>query len=104
VSHFRDNKTRKGASERLTNFWRHSSTDLSEEVGFWIHWWNKEHKDHHLYAASFEAPRRYYSSKYLLQNGADKIFPKPNIMQTRSSLIITPLSLTTYGYARTKNP
>jgi NTE family protein len=79
VTYFRDNKTWKGAAERLTNFWRNISEDLSEEVDFWIRWWNEEHKDHRS-AASYEAARRYYSTKYLLQNGADGIFPKPNII------------------------
>jgi len=80
VSYFRDKKTWEGAAERLTNFWRHSSLDLSEEVDFWIRWWNEEHNDHHPNAASHEAARRYYSAKYLLQNGADGIFPKPNMI------------------------
>ena len=79
VSYFRDNKTWKGAADRLTNFWRSSSIDLSEEVDFWIRWWNEEHKDDPG-AASYEAARRYYSTKYLLQNGAEEKFPKPNII------------------------
>lgn len=80
VSYFRDNKTWDGAAERLTDFWRRSSLDLSEEVDFWIRWWNEEHKDHHPTAASYEAARRYYSTKYLLQNGAYGTFPKPKII------------------------
>lgn len=79
VSYYRDNKTWKGASKRLTDFWKSSSIDLSKEVDFWIRWWNEEHKDDRS-AASYEAARRYYSTKYLLQNGADRIFPKPNMI------------------------
>jgi predicted acylesterase/phospholipase RssA len=79
VSYFRDNKTWKGAAERLSSYWRNISVDLSEEVDFWIRWWNEEHKDDRS-AASYEAARRYYSTKHLLQNGAYGKFPKPNII------------------------
>jgi NTE family protein len=80
VSYFRDNNTWKGAAERLSNYWRNISVDLSEEVDFWIRWWNEEHKDDDDGgAASYEAARRYYSTKYLLQNGVYGKFPKPNI-------------------------
>jgi len=79
VSYFRANKTWDGAVERLSNYWRDISVDLSEEADFWIRWWNEEHKDDPL-AASYEAARRYYSTKYLLQNGAYAKFPKPNII------------------------
>jgi NTE family protein len=79
VSYFRDNKTWKGAAERLSNYWRNISVDLSPEVHFWIRWWNVEHNDDHN-AASYEAARRYYSTKHLLQNGAYEKFPKPNII------------------------
>ena len=79
VSYFRDNKTWNGAAERLTNFWRSSSVDLSEEVDFWIRWWNEEHKDDPG-AASYESARRYYSTKHLLQNGEEWKFPKPNMI------------------------
>lgn len=34
VSYFRDNKTWKGAAERLSNYWRNISVDLSKEVDF----------------------------------------------------------------------
>src|SRR5215208_4246518 len=79
VSYFRDNKTWKGAAERLSNYWRNISVDLSKEVDFWIRWWNEEHKDDRG-AASYEAARRYYSTKFLLQNGVYGKFPKPNII------------------------
>jgi predicted acylesterase/phospholipase RssA len=79
VSYFRDNKTWEGAAERLSNYWRNISVDLSEEVDFWIRWWNEEHKDDGS-AASYEAARRYYSTKHLLQNGAYGKFPKPDII------------------------
>lgn len=79
VSYFRDNNTWYGAGERLSSFWRGSSLDLSEEVDFWIRWWNEEHK-YHRSAASYEAARRYYSTKYLLQNGVYGRFPRPNII------------------------
>ena len=85
VSYFRDNKTWKGAAEMLSNYWRNNiSVDLSKEVDFWIRWWNEEHvnddDDGDGTAASYEAARRYYSTKYLLQNGAYGKFPKPNII------------------------
>ena len=75
VSSFRDNKTWKGAAERLSDYWRNNiSMDLSKEVDFWIRWWNEEHGEDDAGggsgAASYEAARRYYSTKYLLQNGA----------------------------------
>jgi len=79
VSYFRDNKTWDGAAERLSNYWRGVSVDLSEEVDFWIRWWNEEHKSNPS-AASYESARRYYSTKHLLQNGAYEKFPKPNII------------------------
>jgi NTE family protein len=79
VSYFRDNKTWEGATERLSNYWRNISVDLSKEVDFWIRWWNEEHKDDPS-AASYEAARRYYSTKHLLQNGAYGKFPEPNII------------------------
>jgi predicted acylesterase/phospholipase RssA len=79
VSYFRDNKTWKGAAERLSNYWRNISVDLSKEVDFWIRWWNEEHRDDPN-AASYEAARRYYSTKHLLQNGVDGKFPKPKII------------------------
>ena len=86
VSYFRDNKTWKGAAEMLSNYWRNNiSVDLSKEVDFWIRWWNEEHVNDDDgggdgSAASYEAARRYYSTKYLLQNGAYGKFPKPNII------------------------
>jgi NTE family protein len=79
VGYFRDNKTWKGAAERLSNYWRNISVDLNEEVDFWIRWWNEEHRDDPS-AASYEAARRYYSTKHLLQNGVYGKFPKPNII------------------------
>ena len=79
VSYFRDNKSWKGAAERISNYWRNISVDLSEEVDFWIRWWNEEHKNDRS-AASYEVARRYYSTKHLLQNGAYGKFPKPNII------------------------
>jgi NTE family protein len=79
VSYFRNNKTWKGAAERLSDYWRNISVDLSKEVDFWIRWWNEEHKNDPS-AASYEAARRYYSTKHLLQNGVYGKFPKPNII------------------------
>jgi predicted acylesterase/phospholipase RssA len=79
ASYFRDNKTWEGAAERLSNYWRNISVDLSKEVDFWIRWWNEEHRDDPG-AASYEAARRYYSTKHLLQNGEYRKFPKPNII------------------------
>jgi hypothetical protein len=79
VSYFKDKRTWNGAAEKLTRYWKDGSLGLGAQIDFWIRSWQEEHKDDPS-GASYEAARRYYSAKYLLQNGASRIFPKPQMV------------------------
>jgi NTE family protein len=82
VSHFKENndKSWNSASEKLQDFWNYISSDSPKrDVEFRIHWWNEVHKNDQN-AASPEAARRYYSTKYFLQNGADRAFSEPKLI------------------------
>jgi NTE family protein len=71
VNHFKVYGNWDQAAEKLTQFWTNSAVDTSEDVRFWTNDWESYHRLH-KHAASPEAARRYYSAKYLLQNGAGK--------------------------------
>ena len=82
VSHFKENndKSWNSASEKLHDFWNYISSDSPKrDVDFRIHWWNEVHKNDPN-AASPEAARRYYSTKFFLQNGADRAFSEPKLI------------------------
>jgi NTE family protein len=82
VSHFKEdtNRSWNGASEKLQDFWNYISSDSPKsDVEFRTHWWNEVHK-YDQNAASPEAARRYYSTKYFLQNGADRAFSGPKLI------------------------
>ncbi|HVX02529.1 MAG TPA: patatin-like phospholipase family protein, partial [Nitrososphaera sp.] len=79
VSHYKENATWAGADKKLVDFWQAISSDITEQVDFWIHWWGEEHKNDPN-AASPEAARRYYSAKYFLQNGTQAVFSQPEMV------------------------
>jgi NTE family protein len=82
VSHFKqdNSKSWNSASEKLQDFWNYISSDSPKnDVEFRIRWWNEVHKNDQN-AASPEAARRYYSTKYFLQNGADMAFSEPKLI------------------------
>ena len=82
VSHFKEDNSRSwnSASEKLQDFWNYISSDSPKrDVEFRIRWWNEVHKNDKN-AASSEAARRYYSTKYFLQNGADRAFSEPTLI------------------------
>jgi NTE family protein len=82
VSHFKEDNSRSwnSASKKLQDFWSYISSDSQKrDVEFRIRWWDEVHK-YDKNAASPEAARRYYSTKYFLQNGADRAFSEPKII------------------------
>jgi len=82
VSNFKEDNDRcwNSASEKLQDFWNYISSDSPKgDVEFRTHWWNEVHK-YDQNAASPEAARRYYSTKYFLQNGADRVFSEPKLI------------------------
>ena len=82
VSHFKEdtNRSWNSASEKLQDFWNYISSDSPKsDVEFRTHWWNEVHK-YDPNASSPEAARRYYSTKYFLQNGADRVFSEPKLI------------------------
>ena len=77
VSHFVENKTWDGASEKLEAFWKHLSTptpNLSKELKRW----KIEHDKGDPLIASEESARRYYSVKKFLQSGVENVFKPIN--------------------------
>jgi NTE family protein len=82
VSHFKEDNSRSwnSASKKLQDFWNYISSDSPKrDIEFRIRWWNEVHKNDKN-AASPEAARRYYSTKYFLQNGADRAFSEPKLI------------------------
>ena len=73
VSHVTENKTWKGSSEKLVEFWEYLSCPTPDITKISANW-KKEHDKNNPNAASAEAARRYYSVKEFLKSGADKVY------------------------------
>jgi hypothetical protein len=73
VSHVAENKTWKGSSEKLVEFWKYLSCPTPDITKMSAHWKN-EHDKNNPKAASAEAARRYYSVKEFLKSGVDKVY------------------------------
>jgi predicted acylesterase/phospholipase RssA len=73
VSYVLENKTWKGSTKRLEDFWRYISTPtpgLSEA----LKQWRAEREKGNASVASEEAARRYYSVKEFLKSGVERVF------------------------------
>lgn len=67
------------AADRLVHYWKNDiAIDTTDDIEIWLRWWNEEHGSEG-HAASYEAARRYYSAKHLLQDGAEGVFSKPDL-------------------------
>ena len=73
VSHVVENKTWKGSSEKLVEFWKYLSCPTPDITKMSANW-KKEHDKNNPNAASAEAARRYYSVKEFLKSGVDKVY------------------------------
>ena len=73
VSHVAENKTWKGSSEKLVEFWKYLSCPTPDITKISANW-KKEHDKNNPKAASAEAARRYYSVKEFLKSGVDKVY------------------------------
>src|SRR5918994_5202488 len=73
VSHFVENKSWMGSSEKLIEFWEYLSCPTPDITEMSANW-KKEHDKNNPNAASAEAARRYYSVKRLLISGVDKVY------------------------------
>ena len=73
VSHVAENKTWKGSSEKLLEFWKYLSCPTPDITKMSANW-KKEHDKNNPNAASAEAARRYYSVKEFLKSGVDKVY------------------------------
>src|SRR5688500_12364200 len=73
VSHVAENKTWKGSSEKLVEFWKYLSCPTPDITKMSANW-KKEHDKNNPNAASAEAARRYYSVKEFLKSGVDKVY------------------------------
>jgi NTE family protein len=73
VSHVAENKTWKGSSEKLVEFWKYLSCPTPDITKMSANW-KKEHDKNNPNAASVEAARRYYSVKEFLKSGVDKVY------------------------------
>lgn len=73
VSHVVENKTWKGSSEKLVEFWKYLSCPTPDITKTSANW-KKEHDKNNPNAASAEAARRYYSVKEFLKSGVDKVY------------------------------
>ncbi len=77
VSYYMENNRKwNGAFEKLREFWNFISVDTGSYIDSKIRWWDSYHGNN-TKAASVEAARRYYSTKYLLKNGSPGVFSKP---------------------------
>ncbi len=73
VSHVAENKTWKGSSEKLIEFWKYLSCPTPDITKMSANW-KKEYDKNNPNAASAEAARRYYSVKEFLKSGVDKVY------------------------------
>jgi NTE family protein len=73
VSHVIENKTWKGSSEKLIEFWEYLSCPTPDITKISANW-KKEHDKNNPNVASAEAARRYYSVKEFLKSGVNKAY------------------------------
>src|SRR5918994_2384082 len=73
VSHVLENKTWRGSSEKLIEFWKYLSCPTPDITKMSANW-KKEHDKNNPNAASAEAARRYYSVKEFFKSGVDKVY------------------------------
>jgi NTE family protein len=73
VSHFVENKSWMGSSEKLIEFWEYLACPTPDITKMSANW-KKEHDKNNPNAASAEAARRYYSVKEFFKSGADKVY------------------------------
>jgi predicted acylesterase/phospholipase RssA len=73
VSHVIENKTWRGSSERLIEFWEYLSCPTPDIMKVSANW-KKEYDKNTPNAASAEAARRYYSVKEFFKSGAEKVY------------------------------
>jgi predicted acylesterase/phospholipase RssA len=73
VSHVIENKTWKGSSERLIEFWEYLSCPTPDIMELSANW-KKEYDKNTSSAASAEAARRYYSVKEFFKSGVEKVY------------------------------
>src|SRR5215208_342857 len=73
VSHFVENKSWEGSSEKLIEFWEYLSCPTPDITKISANW-KKEHDRNNPNAASAEAARRYYSVKEFFKSGVDKVY------------------------------
>ena len=73
VSHFVENKSWMGSSEKLIEFWEYLSCPTPDITEMSANW-KKEHDKNNPNAASAEAARRYYAVKEFFKSGVDKVY------------------------------
>jgi NTE family protein len=73
VSHVIENKTWRGSSEKLIEFWEYLSCPTPDITKMSVNW-KKEYDKNNPDAASVEAARRYYSVKEFFKAGVEKVF------------------------------
>jgi NTE family protein len=73
VSHFVENKSWMGSSEKLIEFWEYLSCPTPDITEMSANW-KKEHDKNNPNAASAEAARRYYAVKEFFKTGVDKVY------------------------------
>ena len=73
VSHFVENKSWMGSSEKLIEFWEYLSCPTPDITKMSANW-KKEHDKNNPNAASAEAARRYYAVKEFFKSGVDKVY------------------------------
>ena len=73
VSHFVENKSWMGSSEKLIEFWEYLSCPTPDITKMSANW-KKEHDKNNPNAASAEAARRYYSVKEFFKSGVDNVY------------------------------
>jgi predicted acylesterase/phospholipase RssA len=73
VSHVIENKTWRGSSEKLIEFWEYLSCPTPDIMEVSANW-KKEYDKNTPNAASTEAARRYYSVKEFFKSGVEKVY------------------------------
>jgi NTE family protein len=73
VSHFVENKTWEGASEKLEAFWKYLSTP-TPNISEALKQWKVENEKGNPLIASEESARRYYSAREFSKSGVEKVF------------------------------
>jgi len=80
TSHVIENNTWEGSAEKLIDFWNYLSTEslpdkFSDQI---MEWWNYCNR-FFMNSATWEAARRYYSSKEFGATGVSKVFSPPHV-------------------------